>query len=167
MNSWLTLFIGAAQRAIAALESAQPLAQLAARLYVAQVFFASGLTKVRDWETTLALFEDEYRVPLLSPALAAVLGTAGELVLPVLLVFGLAGRFAAAGLAVVNAVAVISLAEIAPAALQQHVFWGSLLVALLLWGPGRWSIDRWIQRWIAPRLLQGTPRPAAGYTRAA
>jgi putative oxidoreductase len=121
------------------------------------------LTKVRHWETTLALFEDEYQVPLLSPALAAVLGTAGELVLPVLLALGLAGRFAAAGLSVVNAVAVISLAEIAPAALQQHVFWGSLLVALLLWGPGRWSLDRWI----APRLLEGTRRPTARYTRAA
>ena len=107
--------VGAAQRTIAALETAQPLAQLAARLYVAQVFFASGLTKIRDWDITLALFEDEYQVPLLSPALAATLGTAGELVLPVLLAFGLAGRFAAAGLSVVNAVAVISLAEIAPA----------------------------------------------------
>jgi putative oxidoreductase len=163
MTSWIALLIGAAQRAIALLETAQPLAQLAARLYVAQVFFTSGLTKVRDWEITLALFEDEYRVPLLSPALAAVLGTAGELVLPVLLAFGLAGRFAAAGLFVVNAVAVISLADIAPAALQQHVFWGSLLVALLLWGPGRWSLDRWV----APHLQRATAQPLGGYTRAA
>ncbi len=163
MPPWITTLVGAAQRAITALDTAQPLAQLAARLYVAQVFFASGLTKIRDWETTLALFEDEYQVPLLSPALAAVLGTAGELVLPVLLALGLAGRFAAAGLFVVNAVAVISLAEIAPAALQQHVFWGSLLVALLLWGPGRWSLDRWI----APRLLSSSERVHPGYTRAA
>jgi putative oxidoreductase len=163
MPTSLASLVGAAQRAIAALESLQPLAQLAARLYVAQVFFASGLTKIRDWEITLALFEDEYQVPLLSPALAAVLGTAGELVLPVLLAFGLAGRFAAAGLTVVNAVAVISLAEIAPAALQQHLFWGSLLVALLLWGPGRWSLDRWL----APRLLADAARPVARYTRAA
>lgn len=155
--------VGAAQRAIAALETAQPLAQLAARLYVAQIFFVSGLTKIRNWETTLALFEDEYQVPLLPTEVAALLGTAGELVLPVLLALGLAGRFAAAGLFVVNAVAVISLADIAPAALQQHVFWGSLLVALVLWGQGRWALDRWI----APRLLAGTPRPVAGYTRAA
>jgi putative oxidoreductase len=163
MPIWLVSLVGAAQRVIALLETAQPLAQLAARLYIAQVFFASGLTKIRDWEITLALFEDEYRVPLLSPALAAVLGTAGELALPVLLALGLAGRFAAAGLFVVNAVAVISLAEIAPAALQQHVFWGSLLVGLLLWGPGRWSLDRWV----APHLLQGKAQPVAGYTRAA
>jgi putative oxidoreductase len=129
------------RQAITALEALQPLAQLAARLYVAQAFFASGLTKLRDWDTTLALFADEYHVPLLSPAVAAVAGTAGELGLSLLLALGLAGRFAAAGLSVVNVVAVISLAEIAPAALQQHQFWGSLLVGLLLWGPGRWSLD--------------------------
>jgi putative oxidoreductase len=146
------------RRAIATLEHAQPLAQLAARLFVAQAFFVSGLTKLRDWDTTLALFADEYQVPLLPPDVAALLGTAGELVLPVLLALGLAGRFAAAGLFVVNAVAVVSLMEVAPAALQQHVFWGSLLIGLVLWGPGRWSLDRFV----APRLLSATPyTPAA------
>ena len=147
-----------ARHAITALEQAQPLAQLAARLYVAQVFFASGLTKIRDWESTLALFADEYQVPLLPPDIAAVLGTAGEVVLPVLLALGLAGRFAAAGISVINAVAVVSLMEIAPVALQQHVFWGSLLIGLLLWGPGRWSLDRLVAlRWV----------PTSPYTRAA
>jgi putative oxidoreductase len=136
-------------RFVIALEALQPAAQLGARLYVAQVFFMSGLTKVHDWETTLALFADEYKVPLLPPPVAAVMGTAGELVLPVLLLLGLGGRFAALGLSVVNLVAVLSLQEIAPAALQQHVFWGSLLLALVLWGPGKWSLDRLI----APRLV--------------
>ena len=126
------------------LESLQPAAQLAARVYVGHAFFASGLTKLRDWDTTLALFNDEYKVPLLPPELAAVMGTCGEVGLPVLLVLGLAGRFAAAGLSVVNVVAVLSLAEIAPAALNQHELWGSLLVGLLLWGPGRWSVDAWL-----------------------
>jgi putative oxidoreductase len=126
------------------LETLQPLAQLAARLYVAQAFFASGLTKLRDWDITLALFADEYHVPLLSPPVAAAMGTAGELVLPVLLALGLAGRFASLGLSVVNVVAVISLAEIAPAALQQHMLWGSLLIGLVLWGPGRLSLDHWL-----------------------
>jgi putative oxidoreductase len=135
-------------RFVAALEALQPAAQLGARLYVAQVFFMSGLTKIHDWDTTLALFADEYQVPLLPPPVAAVMGTAGELVLPVLLLLGLGGRFAALGLSVVNAVAVLSLAEIAPAALQQHVFWGSLLLALVLWGPGKWSLDSLL----APRL---------------
>ena len=72
-----------ARHAIAALEQAQPLAQLAARLYVAQAFFASGLTKIRDWETTLALFADEYPVPLL-----LAVGLAGRFVAPRLAAFG-------------------------------------------------------------------------------
>ena len=130
-----------------ALDALQPLAALLARLYVAQVFFMSGLTKLRDWGTTVALFTDEYHVPLLSPTVAAAVGTAGELALPVLLVLGLGGRFSALGLFVVNFVAVISLSEIAPAAFQQHVFWGSLLAALAIFGLGPWSFDRWL----APR----------------
>jgi putative oxidoreductase len=133
------------------LQALQPAAALLARLYVAQVFFLSGLTKLRDWEITVALFTDEYQVPLLSPALAAWLGTAGELLLPLLLVLGLGARFAALGLSVVNAVAVLSLAEIAPAALQQHILWGVLLAGLAIYGPGRWTLERWA--W--PRLLQG------------
>ena len=129
-----------------ALENLQAPAALLARAYVAEAFFRSGLTKIRDWDTTLALFENEYQVPLLSPTVAAWMGTGGELALPVLLALGLAGRFAAAGLSVVNVVAVLSLAEIAPAALQQHQFWGSLLLGLLLWGPGKLSLDGLIAR---------------------
>ena len=131
------------------LNATQPLAALAARVYLAQVFFLSGLTKIRDWETTLLLFTEEYKVPLLSPQLAAISGTAGELVLPVLLLLGLAGRFSALGLSVVNVVAVVSLAEIAPAALQQHITWGVLLAALAVYGVGKWSVDC---LWIQPRL---------------
>lgn len=137
-------------RVIGWLEALQPLALLAARLYVARVFFLSGLTKIQDWETTLALFADEYQVPLVPPDLAAYAGTAGELVLPVLLALGLAGRFGAMGLFVLNIVAVLSLQEIADAALQQHIFWGSLLAGLVLWGPGRWSLDGFV----APRFLK-------------
>ncbi|MGE0497310.1 MAG: DoxX family protein [Ramlibacter sp.] len=133
----------------AGLDALQPVAALAARLYVGQAFFLSGLTKLRDWDITVALFTDEYQVPLLPPELAALMGTAGELVLPVLLVLGLGGRFAALGLFVVNAVAVVSLAEIAPAALQQHVFWGALLAGLAIYGPGAWSLERLV----LPRLL--------------
>lgn len=139
---------GQAERALRALEALQPLAQLAARLYVAKVFLLSGLTKVRDWETTIALFTDEYHVPLLPPELAAWLGTGAELVLPILLVLGLGGRAAAIGLFVLNAVAVLSLGEVAEAALQQHIFWGSLLLGLALWGAGRCSVDAW---WLALR----------------
>jgi putative oxidoreductase len=128
------------------LDALQPLAALLARLYVAQVFFLSGLTKLRDWGTTVALFTDEYKVPFLSPTVSAIMGTAGELVLPVLLVLGLAGRFSALGLFVVNVVAVISLSEIAPAAMQQHILWGALLAGLAIYGLGPWTLDRWLKR---------------------
>ncbi len=153
MNALVRTLRAPAFRGLRALESLQPLALLAARFYVALVFLRSGLTKLRDWDITLALFTDEYQVPLLPPELAAWLGTGGELILPVLLVLGLGGRLAALGLFVLNAVAVISLMSVPDAALQQHVFWGSLLLGLLLWGPGRWSIDG---AWLAPRLAART-----------
>ncbi|HQS41287.1 MULTISPECIES: DoxX family membrane protein [unclassified Polaromonas] len=134
-TAWLARGLNAWGGLTRTLNTLQPAAALLARLYIAQVFFLSGLTKLRDWDTTVALFTDEYHVPLLPPAAAALMGTAGELVLPVLLVLGLF---------VVNAVAVISLSEIAPAALQQHVFWGTLLAGLAIYGAGPWSLDRWL-----------------------
>jgi len=137
-----SLFLRMRDALDALLNRCQPLAALAARLYVAQVFFASGLTKLRDWDITLSLFTDEYKVPLLSPTMAAWAGTAGELVLPGLLALGLGGRVPALGLTAVNAVAVVSLMEIAPAALQQHITWAVLLGALAIFGNGRWSADR-------------------------
>lgn len=136
-------------------QTATDLASLVARAYVAQVFFLSGLTKIRDWDTTLLLFNDEYHVPLLPPQVAAVMGTGGELALPVLLLLGAFGRFAALGLSVVNLVAAISLPDIAPAALQQHITWGVLLAALVLYGVGRWSLDHQVlRRWWAARGRQ-------------
>src|ERR1017187_6211848 len=115
---------------------------LGIRLYIAKVFFLSGLTKIRDWDTTLTLFREEYHVPVLPPELAAFMGTAGELVLPVFLVIGLGTRFAALGLTFVNIMAVVSywdflmLMSAAPA-LAQHVYWAVLILVVLLHGPGR------------------------------
>jgi putative oxidoreductase len=129
---------------------------LVLRLYLAQVFFRSGLVKIGDFETTRALFADEYRVPLLSPDLAAVLGTAGELVLPALLALGLLTRFAAAGLFVLNAVAVVAywhvLKDLEPA-LAQHAYWGALLLVPLFAGNGRIALDH--------PLARATPNPRA------
>ena len=124
----------------------QSLALLAARLSVAQIFFMSGLAKLRDWSSTLALFNDYYEVPLLPPALAAYAGTIGELVIPVLLVLGLAGRFAGAGLFVVNLMAVLSLPaeDLSAAGEAQHLLWGVLALGIALWGSGRWSVDRMV-----------------------
>ena len=141
------------------LDKLQPAAALAARLFVAKAFFLSGLTKIKDWETTLALFNDEYQVPLLPPEVAAVLGTGGELVLPVLLAFGLFGRFAALGLSVVNVVAVLSLADIAPAALAEHHLWGALLLGIVFFGAQRWSLDAWLLR-----RFGASPTPSASFS---
>jgi putative oxidoreductase len=130
------------------------LLDLGIRLYVGQVFFLSGLQKIRNWDNTLALFSDEYHVPVLPSSLAAVLGTFGELVFPVFLVLGLGTRFAALGLTLVNLMAVVSywhvLSMLAPA-LAQHVFWGTLLLVTLFHGPGRLSLDQLV----APRLGLG------------
>ena len=143
MNRILASTLPLLKTAKTLLEQLQAPATLAARIFVGSAFFRSGLTKITDWDTTLALFADEYHVPLLPTHVAAVAGTFGELFFPVLLIVGLFGRFSALSLSVVNIVAVLSLSEIAPAALQQHQFWGTLLMAIILWGPGKWSIDAW------------------------
>ena len=75
-----------------------PALDLGIRLFLANIFFNSGLTKIHNWDSTLYLFSDVYQVPLLPPELAAYLTTSAELGLPGLLVMGLLGRFAAGGL---------------------------------------------------------------------
>jgi putative oxidoreductase len=134
------------QRARRLLEVAAPIADLLVRLMAASVFFKAGLTKIANWQATLYLFENEYAVPLLPPELAAWLGTGAELVLPVLLVLGLGARFAAFGLFVFNAVAVMSYPDLNAAGLAQHQMWGLLLLVTLLHGPGKLAIDHWIAR---------------------
>lgn len=124
----------------------EPVALLAVRFYVGWAFFASGLTKLNDWDSTLFLFEEEYQVPLLPYELAAYLGTAAELVLPLLLMAGLASRFSAFGLFFVNIVAVISLEDIAPAAYAQHVLWGTLLLQVVIFSGGRFAFDYLVKR---------------------
>ena len=118
------------------------------RWYVAWQFLKSGWLKVSEWDSTLYLFQEEYHVPLLPPEMAAVAGTAGELVFPALLGMGLLTRFAALGLSAVNVLAVVSYAHVLlsegfEAALGQHYLWGTLLLVVLVFGPGRWSLDAW------------------------
>lgn len=134
--------IAFANRVIAMIERwLTPLFDLAIRLYVAEVFFRSGLLKITRWDSTLYLFENEYHVPLLPPHVAAVSSTAGELALSTLLALGIAGRFGAAGLSVINAVAVISYADLSDLGRMDHLLWGVLLMVTLLHGPGKLSLD--------------------------
>jgi putative oxidoreductase len=137
-------FLHVSSRALASLYA--PFA-LATRLYVSWVFLHSGWLKISAWDQTLSLFEDEYRVPLLAPHVAAVVGTFGELFFPIFVVLGLAGRLSAVGLFAVNAMAVISYAHVLlqegfEAAIGQHYLWGFMLLMLSIKGPGAWSADR-------------------------
>lgn len=123
-----------------------PAMDLGLRLYLANVFFKSGLTKVKNWDSTLYLFSDVYHVPLLPPELAATLAASAELGLSVLLVVGLLGRFSAAGLFILNFVAVISYADLSEAGINQHISWGILLAVLLIISRGKWSLDAWVEK---------------------
>lgn len=115
------------------------------RCYVAMPFLKSGWESVRDWSGTLGLFEYEFHVPLLPPVVAAYLGTAGELIFPVLLIIGLFSRPAAIGLFFVNAMAVISYPALwedgCPAPLNDHFYWGTILLVIAAFGAGRISVD--------------------------
>ena len=143
-------------------DNLQPLLLLAARLYVSMIFFRSGLLKIADWSSTLVLFRETYSVPILPPALAACVGTFGELVFPVLIVLGLAGRFGAAGLFVVNVMAVVSYPDLfgfeCPAGINAHYYWGSILLALVAFGPGRISLDALVLRRLGLDHLGKTAR---------
>ena len=136
-----------------------PVLDLAIRVWVGMVFFQSGLTKIQSWDTTLSLFENEYSVPLLPPELAAYLGTANELVLPVFLVLGLGGRLSAAALFVFNIIAVISYPDLGEVGLKDHQYWGLLLLIPLLHGPGKLSVDHFLRRRF---FRDGTVRAGAG-----
>ncbi len=127
-----------------------PVLDLCIRLLLADAFFKSGLTKIKNWDSTLYLFSDVYQVPFLNPEFAAYLATGAELGLSVLLAFGLFGRFAAAGLFILNGVAVVSYySELSEAGLNQHLYWGILLAVLLAISRGAWSLDVWLEKRLA------------------
>ena len=134
------------QLGIRALNALAPLGDLVIRLWVANVFWKSGLTKVQSLDTTVQLFRYEYSVPLLPPEVAAYLATFSELGFSLLLALGLAGRFSAAALFVLNIVAVISYPALEANGLIQHQLWGLLLLVPLLHGPGKLSVDHFISR---------------------
>lgn len=130
--------------ATAGLNFVAPLFDLALRLYVAGVFFRSGLVKMQSWDATLYLFENEYAVPFLPPEFAAWLAVSAELTLPVFIALGLGTRFFALALFAFNAVAVFSYPELSPAGIKDHMLWGALLLVTLFHGPGRLSLDAWL-----------------------
>src|SRR5262249_25023707 len=122
--------------------------QFLLRLSIAAVFWHSGMTKVASWDTTIALFRDEYMVPILPPEIAASLAVIAELTCPVLLVMGLATRLAA--LPMLGMTFVIEV-FVYPEQWIEHLMWASILVFILTRGPGALSLDHLIAR----RLLRG------------
>ena len=112
------------------------------RLAVATVFWNSAMTKLANWDTAVALFADEYKVPLLPPELAAYMAVSIELSAPVLLVLGLATR--ATALVLLGMTAVIEI-FVYPQAWPTHIQWAAMLLVLLCRGAGALSLDQWIR----------------------
>lgn len=123
--------------------------QLFIRVYVADAFFRSGLTKLGSWDSEMPflsssvgyLFESEYQVPMIPWELAAYLATAAELIFPVLLVLGFATRLNALALFIFNIVAVVSYPAIWEGGFYDHKLWGIMLLVTVIYGPGRVSLD--------------------------
>lgn len=119
---------------------------LAIRLWLFKVFFGAALTKIDSWSTTLSLFKYEYKVPLLPSEVAAYLGTAAELILPIMILVGVGARLPALLLFIFNIIAVISYPDISPAGVTQHILWGFMILAMMAHGPGKISLDYLLSR---------------------
>jgi putative oxidoreductase len=120
--------------------------QLVGRLAIAGVFLRAGMQKLAGWETTLALFREEYRVPVLSPELAAIIASATEVGGSTLILLGLATR--AATLPFFGMILTIQL-FVFPQAWPEHLIWTTVLLVLLTRGAGVVSIDHLLARWLA------------------
>lgn len=118
------------------------LVALTARVALAQVFWSSAQTHLANWDTTLALFSDQYQVPLLPPDLAADLAVTMEVLTPPLLLLGLATRFAALGLFGMTLVIEIF---VYPQAWPTHIQWATMILLLMARGAGFLSLDALIR----------------------
>ena len=131
----------------------EPIFDLAVRLYMANVFFKSGMLKFKnflndDWGSTVFLFDEVHPLPGLPAEVAAIAGTAGELILPVLLAFGLFGRFGAIGLLVMTAAIQFLIPAEYGMQNAEHYFWMFLLGAIVVRGSGLISLDTLLLKWI-------------------
>jgi putative oxidoreductase len=142
-------------KAVGWVHHATPVADLCLRLWVADAFWKAGLVKIANMDSTLALFENEYHVPVLPPDFAAYLGTGIELVMPWFLALGLFGRLTAGFLFVYNLMAVISYPDLWPngfwsdlfgTGFMDHKAWGLMLLVTFLYGPGKLSMDHLLVR---------------------
>lgn len=126
------------------------LISLGARVFPAAVFWQSGETKLEGWhvsDSAVYLFQDEYKLPLIDPWLAAHLAAFAEHFFPVLLVIGLATRFAA--LALLGMTLVIEI-FVYPDAWPTHGVWAISFLTVIVHGPGIFSLDHLIRRRFDP-----------------
>ena len=122
----------------------QDIIALIARLSVGAVFWQSGQTKLEGWHVSsdaVYLFQTEYKLPIIDPWTAAHLGTFCELFFPILLVVGLASRFAA--LALLGMTLVIEI-FVYPDAWPTHGTWAVCFLVVIARGPGIFSLDQLI-----------------------
>jgi putative oxidoreductase len=136
-------------RAISLLDSVPyTLLALPLRVGAAAVFWNSSQAKLANWDTTIELFTEDYKVPLLPPEIAANMALSIELITPVLLVLGLLTR--AAALVLLGMTTVIEI-FVFPLAWPTHIQWAAMLLMLLCRGPGKLSLDHvlWprLRRW--------------------
>ena len=117
--------------------------QLMFRVAIAAVFWSSGLTKIASWDTTIALFRNEYMVPLLPPELAAGMSATFELSCSALIVVGLATRLATLPLLGMTFVIEVF---VYPEYWSMHLMWATVLLFLLTKGPGAFSLDHYAER---------------------
>ncbi len=126
----------------------KPIVLFAFRFYTAWIFLKSGLSKVDSnyqvTSSTIDLFKYEYQVPFFPPEFAAYLATYAELILPILLILGILSRPVALGLFILNFIAAISYPDMSIAGHLYHVIWGLMLLVVFAFGPGKFSIDKWI-----------------------
>ncbi len=130
---------------------------LMARLSIAGVFWRSGQTKVDGFHVTdaaLYLFETDYRLPVLSPWLAAHLAAVSEHLFPALLVAGLLSRLSALALLAMTLVIEVF---VYPDAWPVHGTWAVCLLVILSGGPGRFSLDALLARRCPARPVETTP----------
>ena len=118
----------------------KPIANLATRAYMANIFFKAGLVKIQDWNATLELFKTEYKIGFIPSDLAAQISTFGELALAPLLLIGFATRYVSLFLLIM----VITM-TIAYKAFPENYYWMLLLGMLVAYGSSKLSVDRLIR----------------------
>jgi putative oxidoreductase len=133
--------------------AAPSLVQLVMRVALAVPFWRSGVLKWNGFlklsDTAVTLFTDEFMLHLPGgpyhypvPAVMAFLSGCGEITFPVLLVLGLATRFAALGLLAMTLIVELTI----PQGWPMHITWAAMALGIMAWGPGRFSIDFWLQK---------------------